>query len=43
MIITVIPIGIHEGIALPPQVYEGMKEIKTINYSQGIGSVINFV
>ena len=35
-IITVIPKNLHEGIALPPSVFDGMREVATKTFSQGI-------
>jgi|ERR1700722_16751126 len=35
-IITVIPKDIHEGLALPPQIFEGMKYVGSQQYAHGI-------
>ena len=35
-IITVIPKKLHEGIALPKNVFDGMREVATKTFSQGI-------
>ncbi|MBY0109550.1 MAG: dihydrofolate reductase family protein [Candidatus Babeliaceae bacterium] len=35
-IITVIPKTLHEGIALPSNLYDGMQEVETRQFSQGI-------
>lgn len=35
-IITVIPVVLHEGIALPLNLFDGMREVESKNYSHGI-------
>ena len=35
-IITIIPIDLHEGIALPQSIYDTITEVETKHYSQGI-------
>ena len=35
-IITIIPVDLHEGIALPQSIYDTITEVETKHYSQGI-------